>query len=125
MSRTVLIADDSELIRRSIRKVLAEEPAIEVVGEAVDFANAIALARDLQPDVLLLDLHMPDDKVIEPAQIKANLSTLASKTHVIGISLSGDTDVETSELGKSLGASSVLEKANFYDELVPAILGFT
>jgi DNA-binding NarL/FixJ family response regulator len=74
MSRTVLIADDSELIRRSIRRVLAEEPSIHVIGEAVNFADAIDRARDLQPDVPLLDLHMPDDKVIEAAQIKANLS---------------------------------------------------
>jgi DNA-binding NarL/FixJ family response regulator len=122
MSHTVLVADDSDLIRKSIRRVLDAEPSIQIVGEADNFASAIALARDLQPDVLLLDLHMPDDQNFDPAYIKANLPDAGSKTHVIGISLSSDEDAQTSALGQSLGAICVLDKANFYDELIPAIL---
>jgi len=122
MSHTVLVADDSDLIRNAIRRVLDAEPSIQIVGEAESFATAIAMARDLRPDVLLLDLHMPDDESFDPGYIKANLSDAGSKTHVIGISLFSDEDAETSALGQSLGAIRVLDKARFYDELIPAIL---
>jgi DNA-binding NarL/FixJ family response regulator len=122
MSHTVLVADDSELLRNAIRKVLAAEPSIQIVGEAGNFAQAIALTRDLQPDILLLDLHMPDDGALGSAYIKANLPAVGSKTHVIGISLSSDDAAETSALGQSLGAKRVLDKANLNIELIPAIL---
>ena len=91
MSHTVLVADDSDLIRNAIRRV-SECGTLDPrsFGEAETFASAIALARELQPDILLLDLHMPDDQSFDPAYIKANLPDAGSKTHVIGISLSGD-----------------------------------
>jgi DNA-binding NarL/FixJ family response regulator len=122
MVHTVLIADDSGLIRKAIRRVLSEEPSIEIVGEAESFENAISLTRDVQPDTLLLDLHMPDDGFLRPAYIKANLSPVGSKTHIIGISLSSDKDDDTRALGQSLGAFSVLDKASLDTELIPAIL---
>lgn len=55
----VLIADDQELIRRGMALMLAMEPDIEVVGQAGDGEEAVALARRLEPDVVLMDLHMP------------------------------------------------------------------
>ncbi|HSI56025.1 MAG TPA: response regulator transcription factor [Ideonella sp.] len=55
----VLIADDQPLIRRGMALLLAAEPDIEVVAQAADGVEAVALARELQPDVVLMDLHMP------------------------------------------------------------------
>ena len=55
----VLIADDHPLLRRGLLTILLTEDGMELVGEAVDGEEAIAKARELQPDVVLLDLVMP------------------------------------------------------------------
>lgn len=55
----VLIADDQALIRRGMALMLSVEADIEVVGQAADGVEAVALAADLKPDVVLMDLHMP------------------------------------------------------------------
>ena len=56
----VLIADDHALFRSGLRTLLGADPATEVVGEATTGLEAIALAEALQPDVVLMDLQMPD-----------------------------------------------------------------
>ena len=56
---TVLIADDQALVRVGLRKILDSEPGTTVVGEASDGQDAIASARRLRPDVVLMDIRMP------------------------------------------------------------------
>ncbi|HEX3033442.1 MAG TPA: response regulator transcription factor [Bacillota bacterium] len=56
---TVMLADDHRLVRESIRKILADEPGITVVGEAGDGETAVELAIKLKPQVLLIDMDMP------------------------------------------------------------------
>ena len=55
----VLLADDQALVRAGFRMILKAEPGIEVAGEASDGSEAVALARDLAPDVVLMDVRMP------------------------------------------------------------------
>jgi NarL family two-component system response regulator LiaR len=55
----ILIADDHAIVRRGLRTLIASEDRMEVAGEAADGVQAVALARDLQPDVVLMDLMMP------------------------------------------------------------------
>ncbi len=55
----VLIADDHAIVRKGVRALLATEPDIDVVGEAGDGAEVVALAESLKPDVILMDLVMP------------------------------------------------------------------
>jgi DNA-binding NarL/FixJ family response regulator len=70
----ILIADDHEVVRRGLVLVLNLEPGIRVVGEAHDGAEAIAKAKHLQPDVIILDMKMPVINGRETArQIKQSL----------------------------------------------------
>ncbi|MEU0316145.1 response regulator transcription factor [Nocardioides sp. NPDC006273] len=61
----VLLADDQQLVRSGFRLILSMEDDISVVGEASDGADAIAKARELQPDVVLMDVQMPGTDGIE------------------------------------------------------------
>ena len=65
VSVRVLIADDQQLIRDGFRMILAADPDIEIVGEASNGAEAVALARELHPDVVLMDIRMPELDGIE------------------------------------------------------------
>jgi two-component system nitrate/nitrite response regulator NarL len=56
----ILIADDHPLARRAVRSVLEAEPAFSIVGEAENGAEAVRLCGELQPDVVLMDLNMPE-----------------------------------------------------------------
>ncbi len=56
---TVLITDDQPLVRMGLRALVASEPGLAVAGEANDGAEAVALARQLRPDVVLMDIRMP------------------------------------------------------------------
>lgn len=61
----VLIADDHAALRHSLMRALTSEANLEVVGEATDGGTAIELARRLQPDVVLMDIVMPEINGIE------------------------------------------------------------
>ena len=75
MTVRVLIADDQALIRAGLRVILGHQPGIEVIGEAADGRQAIALARKLQPDVCLFDIRMPEMDGIEATHILAGPQT--------------------------------------------------
>jgi two-component system response regulator NreC len=111
----VLIADDSDVMRTAIRKMLQEESNMDIVGEAATFAETVQMISDFKPDVLLLDLHMPEKRNFTPSLVKAQLGTVRT----VAVSLSNDSDAKA--LAKSYGAITLLDKMTLYTEMIPAI----
>lgn len=71
MTIRVLVADDQELVRTGLSMILGAQPDIEVVGQAADGNEAVALARSLRPDVCLFDIRMPHLDGIEATRVLA------------------------------------------------------
>ena len=66
---SILIVDDHTLFRKGVRKMLECEPDVQVVGEAANGEEALALARGLLPDVILMDIKIPDPNGVEVTRI--------------------------------------------------------
>jgi two-component system response regulator NreC len=116
MTIRILIADDHRIIREGLRSLLGEEPDLEVVGQAKNGREAIRLARDLSPDVVLLDVSMPDMNGMEAAG-----QILGDIPHVKVIALSMHKD-EHFVAGMLLaGASGYLLKDCSIEELAGAV----
>ncbi|WP_046780012.1 response regulator [Streptomyces yangpuensis] len=79
----VLIADDQPLVRRGLALILGPDPEIEVVGEAEDGARAVALARELRPDVLVMDIRMP---VLDGVRATEELARTLPDVRVLALS---------------------------------------
>jgi DNA-binding NarL/FixJ family response regulator len=113
----ILLADDSQIVRRGIRLILATQTEIVIVGECSDFAQTIQMTKDLHPRVIVMDLHMPDDDTIGPQELK---SCLKRGSQVLAISVWIDDDAK--ELAKNLGATVLLDKMDLARTLIPTII---
>jgi len=114
---TVLVADDKQVVLSAIRLLLGSDPELRIVGEAANFRQTFQSATELKPQVVLMDLHMPDDSCLNPQEIKSLLDTLGSRL----IAMSFWNDESTQALARSLGAATLLDKLRLATELIPAI----
>ncbi len=113
---TVVLIDDHELVRTGFRMIISQQPGIEVVGEAADGEQGLALIRRTKPDVALVDVHMPGLSGIE--------LTDRVRKHRIPTRIVVLTVVSEAPFPKRLleaGASGYLTKACAAEELIRAI----
>jgi DNA-binding NarL/FixJ family response regulator len=115
MPTKVLLAEDSEVVRRAIRQLFEEESEIELVGEATNFAETMQMSNDLGPQVIVMDLHMKGETRFTPLEVKSRLNG----SQIIAISVWND--METKALAASYGAVTLLDKVNLANELIPTI----
>lgn len=80
MSIRVLVADDQDIVRTGLAMILDAQPGIEVVGEAADGREAIRLAHELRPDIVLLDVQLPD---LDGFAVAGRLATLDGPTVIL------------------------------------------
>jgi diguanylate cyclase (GGDEF)-like protein len=114
----LLICDDSTEARRMLRTVLASDREIEIVGEASDGSEAIALAVDLSPDVILMDVAMP---VVDGVEATRRLRELVPATRIVA--LAGSDNLEVVDRMLDAGASAYCVKGAPLWELERAIAG--
>jgi DNA-binding NarL/FixJ family response regulator len=112
----VLIADDQRLVRSGFRMILGSDPELEVVGEAGDGVEAVAAARSLEPDVVLMDVRMPRVDGIEATR---QISLLAEAPRVLVLT-TFDLD-EYVFAALRVGASGFLLKDAPEEQLLSAI----
>lgn len=113
---TVLIADDHTIVRRGLRTLLTLDDEIEVVGEASDGRAAVALALELEPDVVLMDISMP---VLNGLEATEQIKKKAEHIKVLVLS-AHDNDEYVLQVIRS-GANGYLLKNSSADELFAAI----
>ena len=102
----VILADDHAVIRRGIRRILEKASSICVIGEATTGMDALRLVQELKPDVLVLDIEMPDIKGISVAsQLRAN------RVPVSIVILSACDDDYVIEESRRLGVDAYLSKS--------------
>src|SRR5262249_22657621 len=113
MTIRVLIADDHRVVRDGLRYLLSQEPGIDVVGEAGDGQQAVQIAAATRPDVLLLDLYMPE---LDGHGVLAALRDTPHRPAVVV--LTSATDDEHLVRALHSGATSYLVKTAAADEVI-------
>jgi DNA-binding NarL/FixJ family response regulator len=112
----VLIADDDSLMRAGLHAILSSDDTIDVVGEAADGRQALALARTQQPDVVLMDIRMPD---VDGISATRQITSTARNTRVLILTTFEDDDYIFG--GLAAGASGFLLKRTQPEQLIDAI----
>ena len=115
MSVKVLVADDSAVIRRAIKSFLENRTEIVLVGEAEGLTETIRKSGELHPEVIVLDLHLPESSN-DPAGLKSALSG----ARLVAITFGPDQPAR--ELAELMGAEKLIDKMDLVEELIPAIL---
>jgi two-component system, NarL family, response regulator NreC len=110
---TILLVDDHAVVRQGFRMILSAESDFEVVGEAANGREAVGLAESLRPDVVLMDVSMPELNGIEATR---RIVTDAPRTRVLALSMHRDT-VYVREILRAGASGYLLKEAGDHDLL--------
>jgi len=113
---SILLADDHKIVRQGVRALLEYEPDLEIVGEAGDGTEALALLEELRPDILVTDLSMP---LCNGIQLTAEIKRNGWVTKVVILSMHGDAPYVVAAFNS--GASAYVLKESGVDHAVAAI----
>lgn len=116
MTIRVLLADDHKMIRNGLAALIAQEKEMEVMAEAQDGKTAVQLAKKLCPNVVVMDIGMPDLNGIEATR---RITEMKRNIKVIGLSMHSDRRYVSQML--KAGASGYLHKDDAFEELAEAI----
>ena len=117
MAITVILSDDHKIVRDGLRNLLLKYPDIEVIGEAENGRATVEKARKLSPDVVIMDIAMPDMNGIEATR---QITGENPDVKVVALSMHSDRRF-VSEMLKA-GASAYLLKHSAFEELMTAIM---
>ncbi|HLP78401.1 MAG TPA: response regulator transcription factor, partial [Candidatus Paceibacterota bacterium] len=112
----ILLVDDHQMMLQGLRQLLTNVPGLSVVGEASNGHAAIEQVRNLVPELVLLDIHLPDESGVEIAR-----HILAEFPAIKVIALSSDEQLDIVLQALQAGISGYIIKQNGTDELVRAI----
>ncbi len=112
----VLIADDHKILRQGLASIINSQPDLELAGEAKDGREAVELARQLRPDVVVMDIEMPGTNGVDATR---TIATEHPEIRVIGLSMHTREDME--QAMRAAGAFEYLPKDGPAENLLAAI----
>src|SRR5215510_5243210 len=115
-SARILIIEDQEIVSEGLRLLLDQQSGFRVVGTASNCKLAIAIAKQEQPDLALLDINLGDDHGLNCLE---ELLTISPNTRVLVLTGERDSDIHYSAISK--GAVGVVRKNESYDKLIQAV----
>ena len=116
MTVRTLLVDDNKTFLAAVRNFLMMVPDVEIVGEALDGWSAVELAKTLNPDLVLLDIVMPEMNGLEVAQALKNSE---HPTRIVFLSMHDSESYRTA--ARELGAFGYVGKGDFVADLIPII----
>jgi DNA-binding NarL/FixJ family response regulator len=113
---TILIVDDHALFREGLKAIIGRNPSLEVVGEAGSAAEALQMARALRPDLVLVDISLPDQSGID---LSRRLRQLLPETHLMIVSMHSKADYIVKAF--QVGATGYIVKDSAPERLLQGI----
>jgi DNA-binding NarL/FixJ family response regulator len=116
MSARIVIADDHEIVRQGVRRLLQSRPDWEICGEAENGRRAVSLAQELNPDAIIMDISMP---LMNGLEATSEISTLNANIRVLILTMHEPS--ELAEPARKMGARGLVMKSDAGRDLISAL----